>query len=122
MCSAGGGIAVRGASPLREELVRPQRTTKGNGKEAVTRSLPLSTYSAPGTLRQDPGRAAESPAEARTCGDQGSRSTCALVDVWVSQEVEPPVGLAVRLRALGAQVRVCVPPDCAEQLAEMQPC
>jgi hypothetical protein len=25
---AGGGVAVRGASPLREELVRPQRTTK----------------------------------------------------------------------------------------------
>jgi hypothetical protein len=48
------------------------------------------------------------------------RSTCALVDVWVSRDVEPPVGLAVRLRALGAEVRVCAPPDCAEQLAEMQ--
>ena len=35
--------------------------------------------------------------------------------------VEPLVGLAVRLRALGAQVRGCAPPDCAEQLAEMQP-
>jgi len=33
--------------------------------------LPFSTYSAPGALRQDPGRAAESPAEARTCGNQG---------------------------------------------------
>jgi len=41
-------IAVRGASPLREELVHPQRTTKG--KES-THSLPLSTYSAPGGLR-----------------------------------------------------------------------
>ena len=47
VCSAGAGIAVRGASPLREELVRPQRTAKGKGKE-VTHSLPLSTYSAPG--------------------------------------------------------------------------
>ena len=28
-------------------------------------------------------------------------------------DVEPVVGLAVRLRALGAQVRVCAPPDCA---------
>jgi UDP:flavonoid glycosyltransferase YjiC (YdhE family) len=37
-------------------------------------------------------------------------------------DVEPMVGLAVRLRALGAEVRVCAPPDCAEQLAEMQPC
>ena len=34
--------------------------------------LPLSIYSAPGGLRQDPGRAAESPAEARTCGNGGS--------------------------------------------------
>ncbi len=36
--------------------------------------------------------------------------------------VEPLVGLAVRLRELGAEVRVCAPPDCAEQPAEMQPC
>ncbi len=28
--------------------------------------------------------------------------------------VEPLVGLAVRLRALGAEVRMCAPPDCAE--------
>jgi ABC-type oligopeptide transport system ATPase subunit len=41
--------------------IRPQRTIKG--KES-THSFPLSTYSAPGGLRQDPGRAAESPAEA----------------------------------------------------------
>jgi hypothetical protein len=34
-------------------------------------------------------------------------------------DIEPLVGLAVRLRALGAQVRVCVPPDCAERLAEV---
>jgi vancomycin aglycone glucosyltransferase len=27
-------------------------------------------------------------------------------------DVEPLVGLAVRLRALCAQVRVCAPPDC----------
>ena len=34
-------------------------------------------------------------------------------------DVEPMVGLAVQLRALGAEVRVCAPPDCAEQLAEV---
>ena len=28
-------------------------------------------------------------------------------------DVEPLVGLAVQLRALGTQVRVCAPPDCA---------
>jgi vancomycin aglycone glucosyltransferase len=27
--------------------------------------------------------------------------------------VAPAVGVAVRLRALGAEVRACVPPDCA---------
>jgi hypothetical protein len=31
---------------------------------------------------------------------------------------EPPVGLAVRLRALGSQVRVCAPPDWAERSAD----
>src|SRR5258708_34241725 len=34
-------------------------------------------------------------------------------------DVEPLVGLAVRLRALGAEVLVCAPPDCAERLAEV---
>jgi vancomycin aglycone glucosyltransferase len=33
--------------------------------------------------------------------------------------VEPMVGLAVRLRALGAKVRVCAPRDFAELLAEV---
>jgi vancomycin aglycone glucosyltransferase len=34
-------------------------------------------------------------------------------------DVEPLVGLAVRLRALGAEPRVCAPPDCAQRLAEV---
>ncbi len=39
-------------------------------------------------------------------------------------DVEPLVGLAVRLRELGVEVRICAPPDfsgldrCAERLAE----
>ena len=33
-------------------------------------------------------------------------------------DVEPLVGLAVRLRALGADARVCAPPDWAERLAQ----
>jgi vancomycin aglycone glucosyltransferase len=32
-------------------------------------------------------------------------------------DVEPLVGLAVQLGALGAEVRVCAPPDFAERLA-----
>ena len=34
-------------------------------------------------------------------------------------DVEPLVGLAVRLRAIGAEVRVCAPPDYAQRLAEI---
>ena len=34
-------------------------------------------------------------------------------------DVEPLVGLAVRLRELGVEVRLCAPPDCAERLAEV---
>ncbi len=33
--------------------------------------------------------------------------------------VEPLIGLAVRLRELGADVQVCAPPDCATRLAEV---
>ena len=33
--------------------------------------------------------------------------------------VEPLLGLAVRLRELGAEVLMCAPPDCAERLAEV---
>jgi vancomycin aglycone glucosyltransferase len=34
-------------------------------------------------------------------------------------DVEPLVGLAVRLPTFGAEVRVCAPEDCAERLAEV---
>ena len=34
-------------------------------------------------------------------------------------DVEPLVGLSVRLRALGAEVQVCAPPDRAERLADV---
>ena len=33
--------------------------------------------------------------------------------------IEPLAGLAVQLRALGSEVVVCGPPDCAERLAEV---
>jgi hypothetical protein len=113
------GIAVRGASLLREELVLPQRTTKDKGRE-VTHSLPLSMYSTPGGLWQDPGRAAESPAEASTCGNQGfTKCVCSCRRTGLAGR-RTAGGLAMRLRVVGAKVRVCGPPDCTEQLAEMQ--
>jgi vancomycin aglycone glucosyltransferase len=34
-------------------------------------------------------------------------------------DVEPMAGLAVQLRTLGAEVRVCAPPDCAELLGNV---
>ena len=41
-----------------------------------------------------------------------------LLSTWGSRgDVEPMLGLAVALRALGAEVRMCAPPDFAEQLA-----
>ena len=100
--------AVRGAPPLRKKVVSSQRTTKAKARRS--HSLLLLTYSAPGGLRQDTGRAAESAAGPRTDEDMGPRRACVVVD-GRGRGDEPVVGLAVRLRALGAEVRVCAPPD-----------
>jgi hypothetical protein len=70
--------AVCGAPPLRKKVVSSQRTTKAKARRS--HSLPLLTYSAPGGLRQDPGRAAESAAGPRTDEDRGSRRACVVVD------------------------------------------
>jgi hypothetical protein len=52
--------------------------------EERSHSPPLSIYSAPGGLRQDPGRAVESPAEGQNPRGQESRNACVVVDVWVA--------------------------------------
>ena len=78
--------------------------------------MPLSTYSGLGGLRQDPGRAAESSAGPRTGEDMG-HDVRVLSTYGGRGDVGPLVGLAVRLRALGAEVRVCAPPDWAERPA-----
>jgi len=70
--------AVRGAPPLRNKVVSSQRTTRAKARRS--HSLPLLTYSAPGGLRQDPGRAAESAAGPRTDEDMGPRRACVVVD------------------------------------------
>lgn len=105
---------------MREGLVRPQRTAHSKGKE-VAYSLPLSSYSEGGALRQGPGRDAESSAEARTWENQGFAKYVRLYRLWVLRGVKPPVGLAVRLRARGAEVRVCAP-KLRGELATMQLC
>jgi hypothetical protein len=70
--------AVRGAPPLRKKVVSSQRTTKAKARRS--HSLLLLTYSAPGGLRQDTGRAAESAARPRTDEDMGPRRACVVVD------------------------------------------
>lgn len=54
------------------------------------------------------------PAEARTYGNGGSEMRVLLSTYGSRGDVEPMVRLAVRLRALGAEVRVRTPPDFAE--------
>ena len=100
--------AVRGAPPLRKKVVSSQRTTKAKARRS--HPLPLLTYSAPGGLRQDPGRAAESATGPRTDEDM-DRDVRVLLSTDGGRGDEPLVGLAVRLRALGAEVRMCAPPD-----------
>jgi len=57
------------------------------------------------------------PAEARTYGSEGSEMRMLLSTYGSRGDVEPMVGLAVRLRALGVKVRVYASPAFAEPLA-----
>ncbi len=53
---------------------------------------------------------------------RGTRGSCmrVLLSTYGSRgDVEPMLGLAGQLRALGAQVRVCAPPNFAERVAEV---
>jgi vancomycin aglycone glucosyltransferase len=59
------------------------------------------------------------PAEARTYGNGSSKMRVLLSTYGSHGDLEPMVGLAVRLRALGVEVRVCAPPDFAELLARV---
>jgi hypothetical protein len=77
-----------------------------------TRSLALSEYSAPGGLREDPGRAPASPPNARTGGNRSHEMSVMLSKHGSRGDIEPMAGLAVRLRTLGAEVRVCAPRFC----------
>jgi len=51
---------------------RPSLLGLRSGEEEYSLPPPLSTYSSPRGLRQDPGRAVESPAVTRTCGNESS--------------------------------------------------
>ena len=84
---------------------RPSPKFSNHGKARRSHSSPLSTYSAPGGLRQDPGQAAESAAGPGADEGMGPRRACVVVD-GRGRGDEPLVGPAVRLRAPGAEVRV----------------
>jgi hypothetical protein len=81
----GPGVCLRRRRRFARRLSVPGRlavhsgTIRGKGS---SHSLPLLTYSAPGGLRQGPGRAAESSAGARNLRKWGSRRACVVVDVW----------------------------------------
>jgi hypothetical protein len=80
--------------------------------------LPLLTYSEMGGLPQDPSRAAESSAGPRTAEDVGHDVGVLLSTYGGRGDVGPLAGLAVPLRALGAEVRACAPPEWAERPAD----
>jgi vancomycin aglycone glucosyltransferase len=54
------------------------------------------------------------PAEARTYGIGSSEMRVLLSTYGSRGDVEPMVGLAVRLRALGTEIPVCAPPSAAD--------
>ena len=87
------------------------------GKAKRPHSLPLLTYSAPGGLRQDPGRAPESSAGPRTDEDLGARRACVVVDGRGTRR-RTAGGTGGAVAALGVEVRVCAPPDWAERPAD----
>ena len=107
--------AVRGAPPLRKKVVSSQRTTKAKARRS--HSLPLLTYSRLGAC----GKARvvlqnRRPDQERT--KTWGHDVRVLLSTYGGRGDEPLVGLAVRLRALGAEVRVCAPPDWAERPAD----
>jgi NAD(P)-dependent dehydrogenase (short-subunit alcohol dehydrogenase family) len=92
----------------------------GIGYEAPTplHSQPIAHWGACGKTRVVPqnGRPRPEPAE------MGAAERVCCCRCMGGGDVEPLVGLAVRLRALGVEVRVCAQRNCTEQLAGMQPC
>jgi hypothetical protein len=99
----------------------PDRRRRARGGPMVLTACHAYRRAHRGGLPHDPDRAAESSAGPRTDEDRGARPACVCADVWGRGDVGPLLGLAVRLRALGAhvaQVRVCAPPDSAQRPAD----
>ena len=90
--------------------------------EAELHTFPLS-HNAPGSRGKTPvvpqNGGLRPGLEPGTWGNGGNRRRV-LLSTWGSRgDVEPMLGLAVQLRAFGAAVRMCAPPDFAEQAARV---
>lgn len=132
-------VPVHGAPPHHEKIASsigtalcrssdcrpadPPAANVGRLKAKARRALPLplSTYSAPGGLPQDPGHGAESSADATTSRNESAACVCLLSTYRGRGDVEPAVGPAVgpavQLRVIG-EVQECAPPGWAEQSAD----
>jgi vancomycin aglycone glucosyltransferase len=94
---------------VREEGVRPQWTKEGKD----SRPFPLQRiahWGACGKTRVVPQNRRPRP---ETCGNGSGEVRVLLRTFGLCGDVVPPAGIAVRLPALGGEVRVCPPPECA---------
>jgi hypothetical protein len=105
------GTAVRSAPPLREDVVRAQRTRK---RKEGTPSLPLSEYSAPGACGKARVVRHHRPSMPELAEMGGHEMRVVLSTYGSRGDVESMPGVAVKLRTLGAEVQVCAPLDSAE--------
>jgi hypothetical protein len=113
---APGPTVVRGAPPLREEVVRSKRTRKEKESTRSSHSQSIAHRGACGKARvvlQDRG------VDARTGAKGSHEMRVALLTYESRGDVELIAGLAVQLRTLGAEVQVWAPPDCAEPLGNV---
>jgi hypothetical protein len=101
-----GGTAIRGAPQLGEEAVRPKRTIEESGMHTPLHFQHIAHRGACGKTRVVPHNHWPGPNVRR----RGSRSACAVSDARVARRCRTAGGTRVRLRALTAEVRVCVPP------------
>jgi hypothetical protein len=100
--------AVRGAPPLREKVVRSQRTTRQRQGDLTPCHFNVQRT---GGLAARPGSGRRIGGRTENGRRHGATDVRALSSTDGGRGDEPLVGLAVRLRALGAEVRVCAPPD-----------